>query len=74
MRAFDITFKLRCYGCSRDDAFRALQDSVYDNPDLVFTSVTGCEEAHSRSSKEEITIMIEHAIEEVVLSLPEIEA
>tara|TARA_R110000751_G_scaffold206903_2_gene310840 strand:+ start:148 stop:372 length:225 start_codon:yes stop_codon:yes gene_type:complete len=74
MNAYDITFQMRCFGLDRDDAFRALQDAVYDNPDIVFTSVTKCKEVNTRTSQEEMTIMIEHAIEEVVLSLPDIEA
>tara|TARA_R110002072_G_scaffold301433_1_gene481156 strand:+ start:521 stop:745 length:225 start_codon:yes stop_codon:yes gene_type:complete len=74
MKAYDITFQMRCFGLDRDDAFMALQDAVHDNPDLVFTSVTKCKEVNTRTSKEEMTIMIEHAIEEVVLALPEVEA
>jgi len=74
MKAYDFTFTLRAYGSDPDVAFNALTDVLDNNPALLFSNVIDYEEIETEEVKEEVSVMIEHAIEEVVCSLPEGEA
>jgi len=74
MKAYDFTFTLRAYGSDPDVAFNALTDVLDKNPALLFSNVIDYEEIKSEEVEEEVSVMIEHAIEEVVCSLPEGEA
>jgi hypothetical protein len=74
MKAYDFTFTLRAYGTDPDVAFNALTEVLDDNLSLLFTNVVDYEMVPEEEAEDEITVMIEHAIEEVVCSLPEGEA
>ncbi len=74
MKTYDFHFTLRAYGLDCDQAFSALAQCLDENPALMFTNIVDYEEVDDEESKEEITTMIEHAIEELVCSQEEGEA
>ncbi len=74
MKTYDFHFTLRSYGLDCDQAFNALAQCLNKNPSVMFTNVVDYEEVTDEESREELTTMLEHAIEEMVCSQEEGEA